>query len=425
MCVLRLAIRCTSSDLIIGPSPQFFFVQNSPVARRASVGAANLPNRNKAVKHTLLRGTRGTIERTAQPAKPEAFRRPRGKAQDAQTFQGPFLFPVPHRQTLGDIFFLLQPLDGFTLVAEAIDKMQFHRLAAGKDPSIRDSLQLLAGHVPSLLHEHFEPGETVANERGERGTRFRTRWLEPIRRSLERGRLHVLHFHPNRVEQFGEVRILNEDADRTNQRISQRDNPVGSKGGNITAGGGHAPDHGNRRFLRRETADRIVEPLRSRGRAAGTVDRNQNRLGGFGLFYFLDQFQSFAIAGDDAFDGEPRNVRPETQGPIRSNQAEARDGGGQDQRRDGGDSPIGQFSPQDTALGKIIREKRRNHDTPGVRVSAAGPVRAGSSDLSRYQSRFALIGQPAARRRFGLIPNDPVRRMARQRRRDHFQSFEG
>jgi hypothetical protein len=93
------------------------------VARRASVGAANLPNRNKTVKHTLLRGIRGTIERAAQPAKPEEFRGPRGKAQEPQPFQGPFLFPVPHRQTLGNIFFLLQPLDGLALAAEAIDEM--------------------------------------------------------------------------------------------------------------------------------------------------------------------------------------------------------------------------------------------------------------------------------------------------------------
>ncbi|MGH8744117.1 MAG: hypothetical protein ACREUY_07565, partial [Burkholderiales bacterium] len=42
--------------------------------------------------------------------------------------------------------------------------------------------------------------------------------------------------------------------------------------------------------------------------------------------------------------------------------------------------------------------------------------RASGSNLSRYQSRFVSIGQPAARRQFGLIPNDPARRIARQRR---------
>jgi hypothetical protein len=49
-------------------------------------------------------------------------------------------------------------------------------------------------------------------------------------------------------------------------------------------------------------------------------------------------------------------MRRESRGPLRSKQAEARGGGGQDQRRDGGDSPIGQFLPQNTPLGKIIRE---------------------------------------------------------------------
>src|SRR5580704_16757377 len=55
------------------PIPQFFFVQNSQAARRASVGAANLPNRNKTVKHTLLRGIPGMIESVAQPTKPKEF----------------------------------------------------------------------------------------------------------------------------------------------------------------------------------------------------------------------------------------------------------------------------------------------------------------------------------------------------------------
>jgi hypothetical protein len=109
-------------------------------------------------------------------------------------------------------------------------------------------------------------------------------------------------------------------------------------------------------------------------------------------------------------------MRRETQRPIRSKQALARDRNAEDQRRDGGNSPIRQFSPQNTALGKIIREKRRSHGTPGVRVSASGPVRAGGLDLSRHQSRFVSIGQPAARRHLGLIRNDPARRIARQRR---------
>src|ERR1700730_19467354 len=70
-------------------------------------------------------------------------------------------------------------------------------------------------------------------------------------------------------------------------------------------------------------------------------------------------------------------MRRETQGPIRSEQALARDRNAQDHRREGGNSPIGQFSPQNTALGKIIREKRRSHGGPGVRVlhCGAGPRR--------------------------------------------------
>jgi hypothetical protein len=98
-------------------------------------------------------------------------------------------------------------------------------------------------------------------------------------------------------------------------------------------------------------------------------------------------------------------MRRETHGPIRSKQAEARSGGGQDHRRDGDYSPIGQFSLQDMTLGKIIGEQRRSHGTQTVRVFGE---QAGSN-LRRYQSRFGSIGQQPRRQLARSILPRPTR----------------
>ncbi len=71
-----------------------------------------------------------------------------------------------------------------------------------------------------------------------------------------------------------------------------------------------AAHHRDDRLLRGDTGDRIVQALAAGDAAAGAVDRHDQRLHAVVVRELVHRIVELAVLGDDAADGQPRQVRP-------------------------------------------------------------------------------------------------------------------
>ena len=75
--------------------------------------------------------------------------------------------------------------------------------------------------------------------------------LKAVRRRLERRRFDRLDLDADLVEQIGEVRILEQHADRADQRGLLGHDVIAGERGDVAAGGGQAVDDDDQRLLLR------------------------------------------------------------------------------------------------------------------------------------------------------------------------------
>ena len=71
-------------------------------------------------------------------------------------------------------------------VADLVDSFRPIGLTAGEDAAVGDRLQLLVVEMAAILHQAFEPGVGILDDRFDRGARLRRGRLEAVRRCLER-----------------------------------------------------------------------------------------------------------------------------------------------------------------------------------------------------------------------------------------------
>src|SRR5690606_34280677 len=184
---------------------------------------------------------------------------------------------------------------------------------------------------------------------------------------------HLADADAQPLDQFGELRPLEHHADRAGDGVAARHDVVGGECRDVATGCRHRPHHGNHRLLGGDLADRLVQRLGAGGGAAGAVDPEDQRLRPVGAGDPVQQLLLAAVVGDDAIDGDPRDVVAEPEPGV----AAAGDRDPQHHRhRDGGDAehpPQPEAPLQAPAVGQEIGVERHARQPPaGAMQPAAG-----------------------------------------------------
>ena len=131
-----------------------------------------------------------------------------------------------------------------------------------------------------------------------------------------------------------------------------RDDAIRANGGDIGAGRRHVPYYRDHGLAGGETTDVIVENFRARRRATGAFDRQQHggRMRGGDV---VDELERFPVAGDDALDGDARDMRGQP-AAARARKAPRAGAERHDDGQRGGDAPEGQLAPQASAIDEVI-----------------------------------------------------------------------
>ena len=105
-----------------------------------------------------------------------------------------------------------------------------------------------------------------------------------VRRRLQRRRFHRFDLDADLVEEIGDIGILEQHADRADQRGLLRHDVIAGERGDVAARRRQAVDHDHQRLFLTEPRQRVVELLGTGGGAAGAVDVDDDGPGerGFG-----------------------------------------------------------------------------------------------------------------------------------------------
>ena len=99
---------------------------------------------------------------------------------------------------------------------------------------------------------------------------------KPFGAALSGDDLMRLDLDADLVEKIGDVGILEQNADRADQRGLLGDDVIAGQRRDVAAGGGQAVDDDDQRLLLLQPHQRIVELLGSGGGAAGAVDMHDD-----------------------------------------------------------------------------------------------------------------------------------------------------
>ena len=173
-------------------------------------------------------------------------------------------------------------------------------------------------------------------------------------------------------EQIGNIRILEQHADRADQRGLAGDDVIGAERRDVAAGGGKPVDHDDRRLCFAQPHQRVVELLRARRRAARTVDVHDHRLG----------LRDFASRSNASTRCRSLRIKPvivtRAMAPLLTpvstpvpgaRNADADSDHGDDREQHGEDSPHREFAPHPAAIDNGIGIER--HDLVSLDDRAA------------------------------------------------------
>ena len=135
---------------------------------------------------------------------------------------------------------------------------------AGKHAAVGDSLQFVVAEVTPVLHDPFEPGIEILDDQFDRGARLRRGRLETVRRSFERGRFDRFHLDAELGQKIADIGILEQDANRADERRLLGHDVIARKRGNAVARSGQAVDDDDERLLLLQPHQRIGKAVRIR-----------------------------------------------------------------------------------------------------------------------------------------------------------------
>src|SRR5579864_8476240 len=307
----------------------------------------HLANHGPVVKPVRQRGQPGGIEQ-----------RHDGGVQERQVAETALQLVIAHRQLGIDALFLGEPGQRRLLVAELVDQLQPDRLMAGEDAAVGHGLQFAVAQMPAILHQAFEPSVGILDDRIQRRLGFRAGRLETVRRRLERARFHRLDLDADLVEQIGKVRILEQHADRADQRGLLRHDVVAGERRDIGAGGGETVDDDDKRFLVAQPRQRVVKLLGAGGGAAGAVDMDDDGARQRRAGEPVERLHPVTVAADQALDGDAGDVGPHAgeAGAIAANRRHA--GDGEHDHADGDDAPERELPAHPAAVDDQVGIKR-------------------------------------------------------------------
>src|SRR5262249_41965412 len=135
---------------------------------------------------------------------------------------------------LGEVFYCL------LLATDLVGKLKRNGLPAGKDAAVRNPIQLFAFELTPVPYDVLEPPKGIDHQRLDCGAGLRSGRLKAIGSGLEGGGLYLLKLDADLREQVGEIRILEQHADRTDQGGVLGNNVVRRHRRHVAAGCGQA-----------------------------------------------------------------------------------------------------------------------------------------------------------------------------------------
>src|SRR5690606_14407449 len=172
-CGLRLAMVCTSSDLIIVGSSRQMPWSNYPSDFTCLLVAqprGRLPDGQQPVKeHAVGAGACGKIG--SQLIEAEQCAQGPGQRKRREQALALGRLPLDHGELRIDAL-AGKPLDRLFLSAERIDQPALQRLPAGEDRTVRDLQHFCARHAATLADEADEPFIAVHHQRADHRTLF-------------------------------------------------------------------------------------------------------------------------------------------------------------------------------------------------------------------------------------------------------------
>src|SRR5580700_1355546 len=229
---------------------------------------------------------------------------------------------------------------------------------AGEDATVGYRLQFAVAQVTAILHEVFEPGVGILDDRFQRRLGLGAGRLKAARRRLKRARFHRLDLDADLVEQVGKIRILEQHADRADQRGLLCHDVVAGQRRDVGAGGGEAIDDDDDRFLVPQPRQRVVKLLGAGGGAAGAVDMDDDGARQRRAGEPVERLHPIAIAADQTFDGDAGDIRAHA-GEARAIAAQSRHArDGEHDHADGDDAPERKLPTHAAAVDDQVGIKR-------------------------------------------------------------------
>src|SRR5215469_9828461 len=229
---------------------------------------------------------------------------------------------------------------------------------SGEYAAVGRGLQLRVIKVPAIAHEPFEPAIGVLDDRIERRARLRTGRLESVRRRLERRRFDRFHLHADLAEEIGDIRILEQHADRADQRGLLRDDVVAGQRGDIAAGRGQAVDNNHQRFFLPHARQRVEQLLRTGGGTPGTVDVDDDSANHAGPCQPIELLGAVLVAADQAREGQARDIGTDAKTIIAAASQRGHAGDAEHDQDDRCDPPEAELPPHAAAIDDEIGIKR-------------------------------------------------------------------
>src|SRR5436309_2438359 len=186
---------------------------------------------------------------------------------------------ITHGRVRIDVLFLRQPSQRSLLVADLVDELEPHTLASGEDTTVGHALKVRVIEVAARLHHVAKPGVGIRHDGLDRRARLRRGRLEAVGCGLERRGFDLFDLDADRLQEVGDVGILEQHADRAHERGFHRDDVIGGDRRNVAARCRNPVDHHDQRLLRLEPRLGIVQLLRAGCRAPGAVDVHDHRAG--------------------------------------------------------------------------------------------------------------------------------------------------
>src|ERR1700733_8420871 len=241
----------------------------------------------------------------------------------------------------------------------------------GEDAAIGCRGKFSGGEMPAVLHQAFEPGIGVLDDRVQRGGRFGAGRLKTVRRGLERRRFHRFDLHPDFAEEIGEVGILEQHADRTDKRSLLRDDVIAGDRRNVTARRGHAVDDDDQRLLVPQTRQRVEQLLGAGGGAARTVNMDDDGARQRGFSKLVERLDPLLIAANQARYRHPRYIGSDAEYPGPPARQNHGAGNGENNHRDGEHAPEGELAPHAAAVDDQVGIERHGLASSALYSSAS------------------------------------------------------